>query len=145
VDLAEMGERSADPGAVRAALDRLDDDTVDRLASSPAVAEAVVTVVAASRSATRLIETDAAALDVLTELDAPAPADVADAAGPDELVRAKRLAQLRITARDLMGRDTLEQTTAALADLAAAVLAAAVRLAGVDGMAVIGMGKLGRR
>jgi [glutamine synthetase] adenylyltransferase / [glutamine synthetase]-adenylyl-L-tyrosine phosphorylase len=145
VDLAEMGERSADPGAVRAALDRLDDDTVDRLASSPAVAEAVVTVVAASRSATRLIETDAAALDVLTELDAPAPADVADATGPDELVRAKRLAQLRITARDLMGRDTLEQTTAALADLAAAVLAAAVRLAGVDGMAVIGMGKLGGR
>jgi glutamate-ammonia-ligase adenylyltransferase len=145
VDLADLVERSADPGAVRTALDRLDDGSTDRVRSSPDLAETFVTVVAASRSATRLIETDGAALDVLAELDAPVAHPVGEAADPDELVRAKRLAQLCITARDLLGRDPLERTTAALADLAAAVLDRAVQLAGVEGMAVIGMGKLGGR
>jgi len=145
VDLADLVEHSADPGAVRAALARLDKDVAERVVASPSLAEALVAVVAASRAATRLIETDAAALDVLADLDAPAPGG-ADAAGdPVELVRWKRLAQLRITARDLLGRDTLEGTMAALADLAGGVLEAAVRLAGVEGMAVVGMGKLGGR
>jgi [glutamine synthetase] adenylyltransferase / [glutamine synthetase]-adenylyl-L-tyrosine phosphorylase len=148
VDLADLVERSAYPSAVRAALDRLDDGSAARMAASPALAEAFVTVVAASRSATRLLETDPAALAVLSELDASSAGSaiapgVAEAADPDQLVQAKRLAQLGITARDLLGHATLEQTAAALADLAAAVLEAAVRLAGVGGMAVIGMGKLG--
>jgi glutamate-ammonia-ligase adenylyltransferase len=146
VDLADLVERSAYPGAVRTALDRLDDDATARLAAAPALAEAFVTVVAASRSATRLIETDPTALDVLADHDSPAPTNaVADAGDPDRLVRAKRLAQLGITARDLLGRATLEQTVADLADLATAVFGAAVRLAGADGIAVIGMGKLGGR
>ncbi|HEX6420573.1 MAG TPA: bifunctional [glutamine synthetase] adenylyltransferase/[glutamine synthetase]-adenylyl-L-tyrosine phosphorylase [Acidimicrobiales bacterium] len=152
MDLADLVERSANPQAVRAALDRLDGSVAERLASSPTLAEAVVTVVAASRSATRLIETDPAALDVLAQLDGGSPAGgdvlmagVAAAGDPGELARAKRLAQLHVTARDLLGRAPLEETTAALADLAAAVLDAAVRLAGAEGLAVVGMGKLGGR
>ncbi|HEX6424400.1 MAG TPA: bifunctional [glutamine synthetase] adenylyltransferase/[glutamine synthetase]-adenylyl-L-tyrosine phosphorylase [Acidimicrobiales bacterium] len=154
MDLADLVERSAHPEAVRAALHRLDGGATERLGASPALAEAVVAVVAASRSATRLIETEPAALDVLAALDGPSPTAggesglvdaVAGAADPDELARAKRLAQLHITARDLLGRATLEETTAALADLAAAVLRAAVGLAGAGGMAVVGMGKLGGR
>jgi [glutamine synthetase] adenylyltransferase / [glutamine synthetase]-adenylyl-L-tyrosine phosphorylase len=145
VDLADLIDHSADPSAVRGTFDRLDGQVVERVASSPTLAEAVVTVVAASRSATRLIETDPAALDVLADLAAPPPGSADAAEGADELVRWKRLAQLRITARDLLGLDSLEGTTAALSDLAAAVLDAAVRLAGVEGMAVIGMGKLGGR
>jgi glutamate-ammonia-ligase adenylyltransferase len=160
-DLADLAERSADPPAVRSALARLDPAAVERATASPPLARALVAVVAASRSATRLIETDPAALDVLAALDAPAGAAgdgegsgvgqpgsvgaVAGAAGADELVRAKRLAQLRIVARDLLSGATLEETTATLADLAAAVLSSAVRLAGAEGLAVIGMGKLGGR
>ena len=104
-------------------------------------------MVGASRSGTRLIETDAAALDVLADLDGPVPAGpgVAAAGDADELVRAKRLALLRITARDLLGLADLEATTADLADVATAVVAASVRLARAEGLAVIGMGKLGGR
>lgn len=153
MDLADLVEHSAYPAAVRTALDRLGDEVTGRIAGSPALAEAFVAVAAASRSATRLIETDPAALDVLADLDAggtgtPGPTGlrgVIEAADPQQLVRAKRLVQLRITARDLLGRATLEYTTAGLADLAAAVLDTAVRLAGAEGMAVVGMGKLGGR
>ncbi len=146
MDIGDLVDRSADPVAVRTTLDRLDGDTRDRLGASPPLAEAFVAVAAASRSATRLIETDPAALDVLADLDGPpGPGPVGEAADPDDLVRRKRLTQLRITARDLLGVDGLEVTTAALSDLAAAVLDASVRLAGVEGMAVVGMGKLGGR
>src|SRR5690606_24879794 len=120
--------------------DRLDEPTVARIADLPDLAEAFVAVVAASRSATRLVETDPAALDVLerVRLTAPPPGGVDGPPGggaehglvdggisdvspgtaglgeggvdrvvgardPDDLARAKRLAQLRITARDLLG------------------------------------------
>jgi glutamate-ammonia-ligase adenylyltransferase len=156
VDAAELPvliERSADPLAVRAALDRVDGSVGERLASDPTFARAFVATVAASRSATRLIHTDRAALAVLADLDTPVPdgghadSDADSHADVDELVRWKRLEQLRIMARDLLALDDLETTTAALADLAAAVLRAAVRLAGAagSGLAVIGMGKLGGR
>jgi glutamate-ammonia-ligase adenylyltransferase len=165
-DLADLVERSADPPAVRTALDRLDEATVERVTGSTPLATALVAVVAASRSATRLIETDPLALDVLASLDGggdgfgddaggeardgaasgPGRAGrVADASDGAELARSKRLAQLRIMALDLLGRATLEQTTGSLADLAAAVLGAAVRLAGTGDLAVVGMGKLGGR
>ena len=150
--LADLVERSAAPGAVRAALERLGGEVAERLASDPALAEAVVTVLAASRSATRLIETDATALAVVAEaIGADGHAgrfdEVAGADGPDRLVRYKRLAQLRVTTRDLLGLAALKETTADLSDLASAVLTAAVRTADADadGMAVIGMGKLGGR
>ncbi|HEX6165527.1 MAG TPA: hypothetical protein VFZ30_01990, partial [Acidimicrobiales bacterium] len=68
-DLADLVERSADPPAVRTALDRLDQAALERVVASPSLATALVGVVAASRSATRLIETEPAALDVLAALD----------------------------------------------------------------------------
>jgi glutamate-ammonia-ligase adenylyltransferase len=154
VDLAELVEHSADPGAVRATLARAGGDLTDRLAGDSGLAEAFVAVTAASRSATRLLETDPVAVDVLADLDAPVPGEPSgtdgtdvtdDIDGIDALVRWKRRSQLRITARDLLGEDDLEATIRALADLAGDVLATAVRLAEVDGMAVVGMGKLGGR
>ncbi|MGH9113770.1 MAG: hypothetical protein ACRDZN_15940, partial [Acidimicrobiales bacterium] len=167
-ELPELIERSADPLAVRSALDRADGVVAGRLAEDPSFAEAFVATVAASRSATRMLETDPVAVAVLGDLDSPVAGPVVpgpDVADVDELVRWKRLEQLRITARDVLGLDTLEATTAALADLAGEVLRAAVRLAGtvdgtvegtVDGtvegsgggghgLAVVGMGKLGGR
>ena len=144
-ELPELIERSADPLAVRAALDRVDGSVTERLASDPTLAASFVTAVAASRSAARLIHTDPAAMAVLADLATAVPhgGDV----DVDGLVRWKRLEQLRIMARDLLGLDDLENTTAALAELATAVLRAAVRIAGADGadIAVIGMGKLGGR
>jgi len=142
-ELPELIERSADPLAVRAALDRVDGSVSERLASDPTLARAFVTTVAASRSAARLIHTDPAAMAVLADL-ARAVTD-GSAVDVDGLVGWKRLEQLRIMARDLLGVDDLETTTAALAELARTVLGAAVRIAGADGadIAVIGMGKLG--
>jgi [glutamine synthetase] adenylyltransferase / [glutamine synthetase]-adenylyl-L-tyrosine phosphorylase len=144
-ELSELIERSADPLAVRSALDRVDGSVGERLVADPMLARAFVTTVAASRSATRLINTDPAALAVLADLDRAVPDGTA--ADIDELVRWKRLEQLRIMARDLLGLDDLETTTAALTDVATAVLRAAVRIADADGgaLAVIGMGKLGGR
>ncbi|HET6832790.1 MAG TPA: bifunctional [glutamine synthetase] adenylyltransferase/[glutamine synthetase]-adenylyl-L-tyrosine phosphorylase [Acidimicrobiales bacterium] len=144
-ELPELVERSADPVAVRSALDRVDGSVGERLAADPVLARAFVTTVAASRSATRLIHADPAAMAVLADLDRAVP-DGTDA-DSDELVRWKRLEQLRIMTRDLLGLDDLETTTAALADVAMAVLRASVRIADADGgaLAVIGMGKLGGR
>ena len=144
-ELPELIERSADPLAVRSALDRVDGSVSKALASDPALARAFVATVAASRSAARLIHTEPGALAVLADLDT-AVADGTDV-DVDDLVRWKRLEQLRIMARDLLGLDDLETTTAALAGLAAAVLRAAVRIGGPGdgGLAVIGMGKLGGR
>lgn len=144
-ELPDLIERSADPLAVRAALDRLDGSVGERLAVDPTLARAFVTTVAASRSAARLIRADPVAMAVLADLATAVP-DGSDV-GVDGLVRWKRLEQLRIMARDLLRLDDLETTTAALAELATAVLRAAVRIAGADGsdIAVIGMGKLGGR
>jgi len=144
-ELPELIERSADPLAVRAALDRVDGSLSERLAADPTLAAAFVSVVAASRSAARLIHADPVAMAVLADLATAVP-DGSDV-DVDGLVRWKRLEQLRIMARDLLGLDDLETTTAALAELATAVLRAAVRIAGADGahIAVIGMGKLGGR
>jgi glutamate-ammonia-ligase adenylyltransferase len=142
-ELPELIERSADPLAVRAAFARVDGSVSERLASDPTLARAFVTTVAASRSAARLIHADPAALSVLADLDTTVPAGTdVDAVG---LLRWKRLEQLRIVARDLVGLDDLETTTAALAELGAAVLGSAVRIAGAEGtgLAVVGMGKLG--
>jgi glutamate-ammonia-ligase adenylyltransferase len=144
-ELPELIERSADPLAVRAALDRVAGSLSERLAADPTLAAAFVSVVAASRSAARLIHADPVAMAVLADLATAVP-DGSDV-DVDGLVRWKRLEQLRIMARDLLGLDDLETTTAALAELATAVLRAAVRIAGADGahIAVIGMGKLGGR
>jgi glutamate-ammonia-ligase adenylyltransferase len=144
--LGDLIDRSADPRGVRTGLDRLGDPAVTRLAASAdpdGPSGHAVRVLAASRSLTRLLETDSRALDVLAALDErmapPPPGDV------DELVRWKDREILRIAARDLADLDDVEHTTAALAELASDVLRVAVAQVGVDDLTVIGMGKLGGR
>ena len=158
--LTDEVDRSAEPQVVRTALARLAPPAVERLAADAGgVGAHAVRVLAASRSLTRLLETDPAALDVLARLDErpPPPAVTAPAVtapvagvGPvardevvDTLIRWKDREILRIAARDLAGIDPLEETTAALADLATDVLRVAVARVGADELAVIGMGKLG--
>jgi glutamate-ammonia-ligase adenylyltransferase len=140
--LGDLAERSADPPAVRAALERADGALDERLAEAPGAAEAFVAVVAASRSLTRLLLAESDALDVLGDLDVRRPPRTG---GIDELVRWKQLEYLRIAARDVLALDLVEATTAALADLAVDVLRASVGLAGDPELAVVGMGKLGGR
>jgi glutamate-ammonia-ligase adenylyltransferase len=131
-------ERSADPPAVRTALATLADaGRVTRLVDDPALSAVAVAVVAASRSLTRVLLLEPAALDVLAALDRRPPVDA------DRLVRWKALEYLRIAARDLAGLDDLPATGRLLADLADDVLEAAVD--GIDDLAVIAMGKAGAR
>src|SRR5256714_958632 len=143
--LNEVVSGSAAPAAAERALARLADrhpELPARLEADPILANAVVTVVAASRSMTQLLAVDPGALDVLADLDRRRPLV---AATPEELVRWKRLEYLRIAARDLLGLDGLGLVGAALAEMAEDVMRGALRLAGVGGLAVIGMGKLGGR
>jgi glutamate-ammonia-ligase adenylyltransferase len=144
--LAEAVERSAAPVNVKAPLARLIDahpELAARLEKDDGLAGALVAVVAASRSLTRLCQTDPQCIDVLADLGRRPPVD---AGGPAALASWKRLELLRIAARDLTGLDDLETVVAALADLADDVLRGAVDLAEVpsgESLAVIAMGKLG--
>ncbi|MGI8809877.1 MAG: bifunctional [glutamine synthetase] adenylyltransferase/[glutamine synthetase]-adenylyl-L-tyrosine phosphorylase [Acidimicrobiales bacterium] len=136
-------ERSAAPGAVRMAVERLaeaDGNLAGRLEDDARLQAALVAVTAASRSLTELLLAEPAALDVLAHLDRRP-----ERAPGDELRRWKRLEFLRIAARDLLGLDELPVVGAALARLATEVLAGAMDAAGpaAQGLAVIGMGKLG--
>jgi glutamate-ammonia-ligase adenylyltransferase len=146
----EEVDRSAAPEAVRAALATLVErrpDSLDRLADR-ALRRALVAVLAASRSLTRVVLTDPGALDVLAHLDAGAPTAPPGASGRvDSLARWKRLELLRIAARDLLGLDDLPTTGHALASLADDVLTAAAALAGpvAEGLVVVAMGKTGAR
>ncbi|MEO7428295.1 MAG: bifunctional [glutamine synthetase] adenylyltransferase/[glutamine synthetase]-adenylyl-L-tyrosine phosphorylase [Acidimicrobiales bacterium] len=140
-DMGELVERSADPGRVRAALDRLARTRPDLpalLVSDPALAGRLVAVLAASRSLSSVLERDPAALAVLAEPSARAEIDLAD------IVSWKRRELLRIAALDLSGAASLTSTTAALSTMARDVLHAAVQRVAPEGqLAVIGMGKLG--
>ncbi len=150
--LAGAAERSAAPDAVVIALRRVMEehpDAADRLLEghgNSALAQAFVTVVAASNSLGRLCTADPAALDVLDALERPVAIDATD---PATLARSKRLEMLRIAARDLLGMDALDDVGRALADMAAGVLGAALSLSKSPtddtDFAVIGMGKLGGR
>ena len=128
----------ARPGLVRTL--EAQPDAADRLAADLTLLETVLAVTSASRSLTRLLETDPSALDVLAHLDRRVPIS---ADRPAALIATKQLEYLRIAARDLTGRDGLEATGAALAALGRAVLDGAAALAEADHLAVIGMGKLG--
>jgi glutamate-ammonia-ligase adenylyltransferase len=147
----EEVDRSAAPQRVRAALATLVDRapaTAERLGADPSLRKAVVAVFGASRSLTRVIATDDAALDVLADLpQRPArPAAPGDRSGA-ALARWKRLELLRIAARDLVGLDDLATTGRHLSLLADDVLAGAVEIAGpaADGLVVVAMGKAGAR
>ena len=124
-------------------MDRLRDvypDIRDRL-DQQQFGRAVGVVTYASGFLTRLLLTDAAALDVLTDLDRRSDCDARDV---ESLVRWKRLELLRIAARDLLTIDALEAVGYNLARLGHDVLQASAQLAGVDDqLAIIGMGKLG--
>ena len=144
--LAEAVERSAAPVTVKAPLARLIDarpELAARLEKDDGLAGALVAVVAASRSLTRLCESDPRCIEVLADLGHRPPVDAGSSAA---LAAWKRLELLRIAARDLTGLDDLETVVAALADLADDVLRGAVDLAEVppgESLAVIAMGKLG--
>lgn len=139
----EEVEASAVPELARRGLARALEahaDAADRLAADRGALCALLAVTSASRSLTRLVETDPAALDVLADLETPV-AVASDT--PERLVATKHLEYLRIAARDLLGVDPLDATGRALAALGRGVLDAACALAEADDLAVIGMGKLG--
>ena len=129
-------ERSASPGAVAVALERLSDAVPGlqaRLAADPALRDAVLAVTAASRSLTELLVSEPAAIDLLADLgQRPVLDHDEEVATGNGLRRWMRLELLRIAARDLTGLDDLPAVGAALATLADEVLQAAARAAGAD-------------
>ncbi len=139
--VAAAVERSAAPASVATALEHLgepDRELLGRLEADPALLDALVSVLGASRALTQLCRTDPCALDALADLDhrapPPPPGDT------DALVAWKRRELLRIAARDLTGRDDLEAVGGALSLMADDVWA------GVwpgTGVAVVAMGKYG--
>jgi glutamate-ammonia-ligase adenylyltransferase len=140
----EEVERCAAPARVDAAIGQLRDGDGElwaRVTDDPVLTHRLITVLAASRSLTRLVVADpGSALEVLQGLDEPRPVD---AVTEERLARWKNLELLRIVARDLLGIDDFVAVGAALAALATGVLDAAHLLVGATGLAVIGMGKLG--
>ncbi|MGI8758075.1 MAG: bifunctional [glutamine synthetase] adenylyltransferase/[glutamine synthetase]-adenylyl-L-tyrosine phosphorylase [Acidimicrobiales bacterium] len=145
-DLDDAVERSAAPGPVRTALDRLEaahPGLAVALDDEEALCRVVVAVVAASRSLTLLLETDAGALDVLGSLATRPRPPEGPSLDEENLRRWKAREYLRIAARDLAGTDSLPVTAAALSSLADDVLAASCSLAGAADVVVVGMGKLG--
>jgi glutamate-ammonia-ligase adenylyltransferase len=138
--VAAVVERSAAPAGVAIALEQLgepDPGLFGRLDADPALLDALVCVLGASRALTQLCRTDPYAIDVLADLDRRAPAPRGDA---DALVAWKRRELLRIAARDLTGRDGLEAVGGALSRMADDVWSGAWSAPGV---AVIAMGKYG--
>jgi len=141
-------DHSAAPARVLVALEQLAEhrrDLAERLGAHPDLGVRIVTVMAASRSLTRLLSAPAPTrgldpLDVLADLD---QRPTIDDATPDRLARWKQLDYLRIATRDLVGMDELPAVGAALARLASDVVSSACGLAGAEGLSVIGMGKLG--
>ncbi len=131
-------ERSADPGGVTLALERVvsaNPEAAGWIDGDPERRAALITVMAASPWLARVCATDPAALDILGSLHQPAKpiaglaglgGGVLAAGGPVDpaagLARAKRLGTLRIAARDLLGLDGVEDVGAALAELAGGLL-----------------------
>jgi glutamate-ammonia-ligase adenylyltransferase len=156
--LDELVRASAAPATVRLVADQLFTSwptARERLESEPGLAARFISVAAASRSLSRVIVTDPAALDVLAQLGPLAPHrpaatdrmrwDPAQASDVEDLVRRKHLCLLEVAARDLSGLDGLEEVTGALSFVADRVLAGAITLGGANGsgLAVIAMGKHG--
>lgn len=136
-------ERSADPVAAAAALERIASSypaAAERIRADPALRSAVVAVSAASPWLARICTTDPLAVDVLADPRATAPLE-----GEEDLPRAKNLGLLRIAAQDLLGLTPLEDVGEGLSELAGRLLAAAVDATSSTSadIAVIGMGKLG--
>jgi len=149
--LDELAHASAAPDTVRLVADQLCDAAPaarERLEHDPALAATFAAVAAASRSLSRVIVNDPAALDVMAQTSGAAldetAWDPAQADTVEDLVRRKRLSLLGVAAQDLAGLYDLEQVTGSLSRVADRVLTGAVRLAGAtDSLAVIAMGKHG--
>ena len=147
----DLVRQSAAPDTVRLIADQLFaalPEAGERLASDRELATVFTAVAAASQSLSRVIVTDVAAMEVLSEVAGRAPVrfkfDPAEATDAEELVRLKRLCLLEVAARDLVGLDDLGQVTSSLSWVADRVLAGAITLAGAaEGLAVIAMGKHG--
>jgi glutamate-ammonia-ligase adenylyltransferase len=145
-ELLTLADRSAAPAAVRVALARLSEaapGALEAAAADAALAHSLVSVLAASRSLTRLLE--ARPMDSLAVLAANSNRLEPNAASPEDLVSWRNLEFLRIAARDLTGLDTLDEVGANLAALGRDVLQASWQLTedGNTTIAIIGMGKLG--
>ncbi|MCK4177132.1 bifunctional [glutamine synthetase] adenylyltransferase/[glutamine synthetase]-adenylyl-L-tyrosine phosphorylase [Aciditerrimonas ferrireducens] len=156
--LDRLVQRSADPAATGPVLERLLEADPTRLSllvdgqePSP-LAEALVTVVAASSVLAGILLRDTPALGLVAELLAGPPGGplpglleaLAAAPSPEALDTLADRALLVVAADDLLRRSTLETVGAAVADRAGALLQGALGLAGgPSGLAVIGMGKLG--
>jgi glutamate-ammonia-ligase adenylyltransferase len=149
----DLVRQSAAPDTVRLVADQLCavfPQAGERLVSDPGLASVFAAVASASRSLSRVIITDAAAIEVLASVSSGVPVglgfDPAAAGDVEELVRRKQLSLLEVAARDLIGLDDLGQTTTSLSRIADRVLAGAIALAGAgDGLAVIAMGKHGAK
>ncbi len=148
-ELEEAIEHSAAPSAARTGLERLEAAHAGlstTLEADEGLRRAVVAVVAASRSLTLLLETDADALAVLGDLEARPVVPGGSALDEGSLRRWKAHEYLRIAGRDLTALDDLRDTAGALAALAEDVLVAAATLAAGEApedLVVVGMGKLG--
>jgi glutamate-ammonia-ligase adenylyltransferase len=144
VGLDEAIERSAAPVAARLSVRRLVErmpGAEHRLRADQSLALVVVAVVAASRHLALVVESDPAALDVLSALDVRRPVD---ASSPAALARWKALEELRLAGRDLLDLDPLPVVVAGVSAMGRDVLAAAHALVGPrHPLAIIGMGKLG--
>ena len=145
-ELLHLADRSAAPAAVRVALARLSEaapDALEAAVTDAALAHSLVSVLAASRSLTRLLE--ARPKDSLAVLADNSNRLEPTAASPEDLVSWRNLEFLRIAARDLTGLDTLDEVGANLAALGRDVLQASWQLTEDDNttIAIIGMGKLG--
>ncbi|HVN52274.1 MAG TPA: hypothetical protein VMT43_12615, partial [Acidimicrobiales bacterium] len=104
-DLDAEVDRCAAPARVAAALETLrerEPDLGGRLDARPELIHRLVTVLAASRSLTRVVLSQPEALDVLDDLGSRLPVD---AATVERLAEWKRLELLRIAARDLVELD----------------------------------------
>ena len=145
-ELLNLADRSAAPAAVRVALARLSEaapGALEAAVADAALAHSLVSVLAASRSLTRLLE--ARPMDSLAVLAANSNRLAPNAATAEDLVSWRNLEFLRIAARDLTGLDTLDEVGANLAALGRDVLQASWQLTEDDDttIAIIGMGKLG--
>ena len=124
-ELLHLADRSAAPAAVRVALARLSEaapDALEAAVTDAALAHSLVSVLAASRSLTRLLE--ARPKDSLAVLADNSNRLEPTAASPEDLVSWRNLEFLRIAARDLTGLDTLDEVGANLAALGRDVLQA---------------------
>ncbi len=153
-DVRDAVERSADPLAARAALQRLVDAHPwldDALVEDHELLAAIVAVSNTSHSLFVALERDPATVEMLRGTVLHAPLSLEDAAAlalgddpPRALRRWKRRQLARIAGRDLLGIADLRVVAAELSEVADVCLDVALTIAApAIPMHIVGMGKLG--